>query len=129
MYQKPQSYEVQFLRYGVTIFFAILAYFCLPPNNPKKQKFWKNKTSIWRCHHFKLVQQKTQSNDICLLRYEVYQKWQSYDIWFLRYQLQQTDFFVILDHSLLFYPTIDPNIKIWKKCKKHLEILSFYTCA
>ena len=65
-----------------------------------------------------------------------------------------TQFFVILGHFLLFYPTnnhkkptgwqaifcsvlglfcpftslLTPKIKIWKKCKKHLEMLSFYTC-
>ena len=41
--------------------------------NPRKPKFWKKEKSIWRCHHFKLVQQKTQSNDVCLLRYGVCQ--------------------------------------------------------
>ena len=30
---------------------------------------------------------------------------------------------------LNFYPTIDPKTKIWKKWKKHLKILSFYTCV
>ena len=30
---------------------------------------------------------------------------------------------------LLFYPILNPEIKIWKICKKHLEILSFYTCV
>ena len=40
--------------------------------NPKIRilKKWK---SIWRCHYFKLVQQKTQSNDVRLLRYGVWQ--------------------------------------------------------
>ena len=28
-----------------------------------------------------------------------------------------------------FTPLLTPKIKIWKKCKKHLEILSFYTCV
>ena len=35
---------------------------------PKKSEFRKNEKSTRRCHRFKLVQQKTQSNDICLLR-------------------------------------------------------------
>ena len=81
VYQKPQSHEVQFLRFRVSFgpFFALL---------PWKPKFWKNEKSISICHHFKIVQQKRRSYDVCLLRYE-----------------------------------------IWKKCIKHLEILSFYTCV
>ena len=63
------------------------------PNNLEDQNFEKMK-SIWSCHHFKLVQQKTHSNGVCLQRYEV--------VW-------QTKFFVILGHFLLFYPTIDPE--------------------
>ena len=43
------------------------------PQQPRKLKFWRNEKSIWRCHHFKLVQQKTRSNDVCLLRYGVQQ--------------------------------------------------------
>ena len=44
-----------------------------PPNNPENQNLEKNEKSIYRCHHCKLVQQKTQSNDACLLRYGVWQ--------------------------------------------------------
>ena len=53
-----------------------------------------------------------------------------YDIWFLRYEVQWTEFFVILDHFLPFYPPLTAqNTKILKKLKKFLEILSFYTCV
>ena len=90
--------QVQSPRYGVTPFnFVILGHFLpfTPPLPPphlsfltlEKPKFWKKEKSIWRCHHFKLVQQKTQSNDACLLRYGV---WQTF------YH------FVILGHFLLF---------------------------
>ena len=97
-------------------FFVILDHFLpfMPPApNNSENKFWKFQKSIWRCHHFKLVQQKTRSNHVCLFTYEV----------------QQTFFFVILGHFFLFHPTIDPENEIWKKCKKHLEILSFCTCS
>ena len=68
VYQNPQSYEVQFLRYAVrNNFFVILGHF---QNNTENQK---NEKSTWRCHHFKLVQQKTWSYDVCLLRYGVRQ--------------------------------------------------------
>ena len=59
----------------------------------------------------------------------MYHKWQSYDVWFLRYGVQQTEFFVILDHFLPFYPLTTPKIKILKNWKKHLNMLSFYTSA
>ena len=45
MNQKPQLYEVQFLRYGARQnFFVILGHFLffyppIPPNNPKNQNF------------------------------------------------------------------------------------------
>ena len=39
-----------------TKIFVILGHFL--PFKPEKPKFWKNEKSIWRCHHFKLVQQK-----------------------------------------------------------------------
>ena len=63
VYQKPQSYEVQFLRYEVRqnflSFWAIFRLFnSLPTNNPQNLSFKKNEKNIWRCHHFKLVQQK-----------------------------------------------------------------------
>ena len=61
----------------------------------------------------------------------MYQKWQSYDLWFQRYRAQQTDFFVILDHFLTFFPPNNPKIKILKKWKKHLELLIIFlrTCT
>ena len=45
-------------------FFALL-----PKCWNQNTKILKNKKSIWTCHHFKLVQQKTWSYDACLLRY------------------------------------------------------------
>ena len=61
---------------------------------PRKPKFWRNEKSIRRSHNFKLVQQKAQSNYVCLLRYG----------------LQQTFFCHFrLFFFLLFYPAIDPR--------------------
>ena len=72
------------------IFFVILGhcFFLLPaphpPPHPTTQKIktlkkWK---SIWRCHHFAHVYQKSQSHDVCFLRYGVQQtaKWQCFVI-------------------------------------------------
>ena len=74
-----------FCHYGP--FFALL-----PPYGPRKSKFWKNeKKNTWKYYHFT----------------NVYHKRQLYDVWFLRYGVQQTEFFVIMDHFLPFYPPMD----------------------
>ena len=111
MYEKSWSYNVCFLRYRVQQtwffchfgpFFALLSHYW----------HWKLKTGYYPFTHS-------------------YHKWRSYDLWFLRYEAQQTEFFVILDHFLPFHPpnnTKNQNFEKMKK-KKHLVILSFYTCC
>ena len=62
-----------------------------------------------------LKKMKKTTEDIIVL--QMYHKLQLYDVWFLRYGVQQTEFFVILDHLLPFYilRTWKINIlKIWK---------------
>ena len=55
----------------------------------------------------------------------MYHKWRSYDVWFLRYKVWKTEFFVIW---VIFCPLLTTRkIKILKKMKKNLEILSFHT--
>ena len=85
-------------------FFALL-----PHKNPKKQNFEKMKKNkqknTWIYYHFT----------------HVYRKWKSYDVWFLRYGAWRTEFFVISDNFLPFYPAKNPKTKILKKWKK-LEI-------
>ena len=104
MYHKWQSYHVWFLRYGAqqTEFFVILDHFLpfYPPSKPENQNFEKLKNP-WRYHHFTFV----------------YHKWQSYHVWFLRYGVQQTEFFVILDHFLPFYPPSTPENQTFEKLK------------
>ena len=114
-YQKPQSYEVQFLRYGVRQIFLVILDPFLPFNpppplkNPENLNFEKMKKSIWRYHHFELVQQKTIK--WCMLT----QMWSATGI-----------IFVILGHFLLFYPTIDPENK---KNKKTANIFPLHMCT
>ena len=55
----------------------------------------------------------------------VYQKSLLYDVSFLRNGMQQTTFCRFVE----LLPHDWPKIKIWKKWKKHLKILSFYTCV
>ena len=90
LHHKWQSYDAWFLRHGAQQnFLSFWTIFChFTTLGPRKSKFWKNEHHTWRYYHFT----------------NVYYKWQSYDVWFLRYEVQQTEFLVILDHFLPFYP-------------------------
>ena len=71
VYQKQQSYEVRFLKYGVrgTEFFIILCHFLpfYPTNNPENQNFEKMKKATG--DYFTYLYQKSWSYDVCFLRY------------------------------------------------------------
>ena len=118
VYQKPQSYEVQFLRYGVRQFFLVIFGHFLPlfsplPNNPENQNFEKMKKASGDVIILNLCNKKHNH-----MMY-AYSDMECDDIIFCYFRL----FFCS------FTPLLTPKIKIWKKCKKHLEILSFYTCV
>ena len=90
-------------------FFALL-----PPYGPRKSKFWKNEQHTWWYYHFT----------------NAYHKWQSYDVWFLRYEMKQTEFLVILDHFLPFYPPNNPKNQNFEKLKKTPEdIVNLHMCT
>ena len=60
----------------------------------------------------------------------VYHKWRSYDVWFLRYGARQTEFFVILDHFLPFYPPNNPENQNFEKIKKTPgDIILLHKCT
>ena len=60
----------------------------------------------------------------------MYHKWQSYDVWFLRYWTWQTDFFVILDHFLPFYPFNNlKNQNSEKRKKPPRDIIILHKCT
>ena len=95
VHQKLQSYDVQFLRFGVRQnILSLWAIFCpftsLPP-----QMILNNKI---------LKKMKKMPEDIIILNIHVYHKWRSYDTWFLKYKVQQTEIFNILGHFLPFQP-------------------------
>ena len=73
-------------------------------------------------HHYQLKKSKfSKKNEKTAWSYHfthVYQKWQSYDVWFLRYWARQTEFFVILDHFLPFYPLNNLKNQNFEKLKK-----------
>ena len=113
VYQKSQSYDVQFLRFRVrqAKFYVILGHFLpfQPPDNPENQNF-KFEKNTWRYYNFT----------------HLHQKWQPYDVWFLGYGVQQTEFFVILDHLLPFYTPYIPR-KYLKKMPEDIIILNMCT--
>ena len=85
-----------------------------PPNNLRNQNLKKDEKSAWRYYHFK----------------HVYHNLKSYDVWFLRYEAWRTDFFVILDRFLHFYPPNNPKNQNFKKMKEKpgdIIILHMYT--
>ena len=94
--------------YHSGLFFVLLPYY-----GPRESKFWKNEKIAWTYYHFT----------------HVYHIWKSYDVWLLRYEACQTVFFVILDRFLPFCSPNNPKNQKLKKWKKHLDILSFYTCV
>ena len=75
-----------------------------PPDNLENQNF-KIEKNTWRYYNFT----------------DLHHKWQSYDVSFLTYGVQQTEFVVILDHFLPFYPPMDPENQNFEKMKKTLE--------
>ena len=48
----------------------------------------------------------------------MYHKWKSYDVWFLRYGAWRTEFFVILDCFLSFYPPNNQKNQNFEKMEK-----------
>ena len=72
-----------------------------------KSDFWKTEKICWRYHHFRHVYQKPQIWSACT------------DIIFCHFR----SFFDFLPH---YWPQI---LKFGKNVKKHLDILSFYTCV
>ena len=83
-----------FLSFWV-IFFALLTLLTW------RIKILKNEKNAWGYYHFA----------------HEYHKWWSYGIWFLRYGTKKTEFFVILDYFLPFYPLTTRKIKILKNKK------------
>ena len=110
MYHKQHSYDVWFLRYEVqrTEVFVILDFFLAfyPSNNPKIQNFEKMKTPPGGIN----ILQRYNIND-------------NYTMYGFR------DTKHVEQNFLSFWTIFCWKIKILKKWKKNLQILSFYTCV
>ena len=117
VYQNPQSYEVQFLRYRVrqTEFSAILGHFLPfdPPNNLKNQRFKQMKKGLKTLSFYTCIPQ------MMVIWCMVPETWSATDF-----------FFVILDYFLPFYPPNNPENQNFEKLKKLLiDIIILHMCT
>ena len=112
---KFEACDVWFLRYGVwpTKFLVIYDGFLpfYPPNNPENKNFGK--------------MEKTSGHIIILHICTINDNHIMYGSW----DIERNRIFVVLDHFCPFTALTTWKIKILKKWKKLLEILSFYKCA
>ena len=102
------------------------------PFTPPKIKILKNEKICWRYHHFTRVPKikitwctfldmRSETDRIFYHFgpfFALLPPQQSYDVWFPRYGMQQTEFFVILDHFLHFYPTNNLKNQNFEKIKQ-----------
>ena len=94
-------------------FLLFWAIFCLyTPLTTGNIKILKQRKSILRFHHFTHVYQKSQSFDVC----------------FLRYGIGQTYFLSFWAIFCPFTPLFTLKLKLWNKFLKELDILFYYTC-
>ena len=100
VYHKWQSYDAWFLRYWARETGSFWTIFCpYTPLTTQKIRILKSEKKAWRYCHFT----------------NVHNKWQSNDVWFLRYEAWRTEFFVLLDRFLFFYPPNNPKkSQFWK---------------
>ena len=115
VYQKSQSYDVWFLRYGVwqTECFVIMDHFLpfYPPMDPENQNFEKMK--------------KTPEDIIILQMCTINDNHMMYGSWDMEHDGQ--NFLSFWTVFCPFTPLTTWKIKILKNWKKYLEISSFYT--
>ena len=126
VYQIPQSYELQLLKYRLrqrdvfVILGHFLPFYCI--NNPKNWTFEKNeKKNTRRYHHFTLGHHKL---------------W-SYYVWFLRYGAWQTKFFLMFWSFFALLPQENQNFEMMKEvsgdiiishmCTKNYDQIMFNT--
>ena len=97
------------------IFLSFWTVFCLfTLQTTQKITISKNwKKTPWRYYHLTYV----------------YHKWWSYDVWFLRYEAWRTEFFVILDRFLHFYPPNNLKNQNFKEMKKAGDIIILQKCT
>ena len=125
MYQKPQSYEIQLLRYEVRLnslsFWAIFLPFSSPPlptNNPENQNFEKMRKAFGDVIILNLYKKKHN--------HMTYAKKKT----ITRYGVRQTQFLSFQVIFCSFAPLLTLKIKTWKKCKKTPgDIILLHMCT
>ena len=125
MYQKPQSYEIQLLRYEVRLnslsFWAIFLPFSSPPlptNNPENQNFEKMRKAFGDAIILNLYKKKHN--------HMTYAKKKT----ITRYGVRQTQFLSFQVIFCSFAPLLTLKIKTWKKCKKTPgDIILLHMCT
>ena len=106
VYQKQQSYEVRFPRYGVRydmqnfLSFSTI-FFPFTPLTTTESKFWKNEKSNWIRHHFT----HCTNNHYHMM----------YVSWYM--ECTRHTFLSFWVTVYPFSPLLTPKMKIWKKCK------------
>ena len=119
VYQKPQSNEVQFLRYRVRRnFFVILGnflpFYTHPPNNPENHNFEKMKKVSGGVIILNLCNKK---HNHMMYAYS--------DM-----KCDRHNFLSFYAIFCSFTPLLTPKIKIWKKCKKKpRNIILLHMCT
>ena len=115
MNEDHMMYDFRDIRCNKHSFLVILGHFLLfnPPNNPKNQNFEKIKKK--KCKVI-IILQLRNTNDNHLM----------YGSWDM--ECDRQNFLWFWDIFYPFTPLTTKKIKILKKYKKHLKILSFYTC-
>ena len=110
LHHKLQSFDVRFTKIWSATDHSGLFFAFSHPYAPRKSKFRKNEKSTWRYYHFTNINDSHMRHGSSGM------------------QCNRQNFFVILDCFMPFYPLPTWKVQILKQWKKHLEILSFYTC-
>ena len=117
VYQKSQSYDVQFLRYGVRLlsFWAIFCPFTPSTNYLENQNFEKK--------------MKKMPRYIILLYIQLYHKWRSYDIGSWNLTCHRQKFLLFSAIFCIFSPLTTWKIKILKFKKTPGDIIILQICT
>ena len=150
MYQKFWWYDLQFLNYSVwqTEISNLILHICLKNHNHMRHGSWdtewdwQNFLSFWTvsCPFILPSPPPTTQKIKILKKWKKHLEMSSFStcvpkiiiIWYMLPEIMECHRQNILSLWAIFCPftpLLTPNIKIWKKLYKLLDILPFYTCA
>ena len=113
-YMVPDRYN--FCHFGP--FFALL-----PPRTTQKIKILKK----WK-KHLEILSFYTSVPKMTIIWFMIYGQW--YDMWFLKYEASGTEFFVILDCFLPFYPLTHKKYDLILYCSLNMahNRFNYFSC-